>query len=124
MSDPHCVRLLVRNNKYSGIIVNGSGSIVIGNTCIGNNTGNSLSDAGIYIGTKTLRVRTNHVTASGYAGNRGGQRLHQQHHHQNSVSGNGANNYSIPAGQVFGPLITNTGFWIITNSNPWANFSF
>jgi hypothetical protein len=30
----------------------------------------------------------------------------------------------LPAGQIVGPLITNTVSGIITNSNPWANFSF
>jgi hypothetical protein len=41
---------------------------------------------------------------------------------KNSVSGNGANNYLTPGSQIVGPLITTTG--TITNSNPWANFSF
>jgi len=48
--------------------------------------------------------------------------LYEEHHHQNSVSGNGTNNYIIPSGQIVGPLITTTG--TITNLNPWANFSF
>jgi len=40
---------------------------------------------------------------------------------KNSAIGNG-NDYSITSGNIVGPLITVTG--IITNSNPWANFSF
>jgi hypothetical protein len=74
-----------------------------------------------------IRVEDNHVSASGYAGIRvdnGNSYYTNNIIIKNSVSGNGANNYSIPAGQVFGPLITNTVSGIITNSNPWANFSF
>ena len=100
-----------------GITVLGSGSEAIGNLCIGN------TDIGIEVGGSNNRLENNHVTASGHEGifvMSGANNIIIK----NSVSGNGANNYSIPAGQVFGPLITNTVSGIITNSNPWANFSF
>jgi hypothetical protein len=43
---------------------------------------------------------------------------------KNSVSGNGANNYLnlTPAFEAVGTLVNAAG--TVTNSNPWANFSF
>jgi len=113
-------------NKFSGINVNAPGSEVIGNTCNGNNTTTNSSAAGIYINDKNNRVEDNHVAASGYAGiqvyNYSGYTNNIII--KNSVIGNGANNYIVPNSQIVGPLITNTVSGIITNSNPWANFSF
>jgi parallel beta-helix repeat protein len=112
------------NNANSGIVIEGNGSKVIGNTCIGNNKATSGLVAGILLyGSNNSRVEDNHVTASGYAGI---QVINGTNNIviKNSVSGSGANNYIVPAGQVVGPLITNTVSGIITNSNPWANFSF
>jgi parallel beta-helix repeat protein len=113
------------NNYTSGIAVR-TGSEVIGNTCIGNNTANDTYNAGIYIYSKNNRVEGNHVTASGHAGivvdNTYGGDSTNNIIIKNSVSGNGANNCIIPAGNVVGPLITTTG--TITNLNPWANFSY
>jgi hypothetical protein len=115
----------VANNGGSGIYVTG-GSKVIGNTCIGNNTGAVSYEAGIYIVGTNNRVEDNNVTASGYAGIQVVNSSYATNNLiiKNSVSGNGANNYVLPAGQIVGPLITNTVSGIITNSNPWANFSF
>ena len=119
------------NNQYSGIFVQdlgGSGGKVIANTCIGNNKGNQLSAGGILIGNSNNRVEDNQVTANGYAGilvdKVGDSDCTKNIIIKNSVSGNGANNYVLPAGQIVGPIITNTVSGIITNSNPWANFSF
>jgi parallel beta-helix repeat protein len=113
------------NNNYDGIIVT-SGSVVIGNTCIGNNTANSSSFAAISIYGSNSRIEDNHVSASGYAGIMvyNDSTLTNNIIIKNSVFGSGANNYIIPVGQIVGPIITNTVSGIITNSNPWANFSF
>jgi parallel beta-helix repeat protein len=108
----------VGGNKYSGIFVNGSGSIVIGNTCIGNNTANFSGSAGIYIGNKNTRVEDNHVTASGYAGIQVGSGFTNNIIIKNSVSGNGVNNYDVPAGNDLGPVGT-----AATATSPWANIS-
>jgi hypothetical protein len=115
---------LVQYSGQSGIYVNLPGSQVVGNTCKGNNTANSASHAGIYVNDSNNRIENNFLhgnSASGsgilvngvYSGNL---------IVKNSVAGNGTNNYVVPGPQVVGPLITTTG--IITNSNPWANFSF
>ena len=117
---------VVYNNVNSGIYVMDLAAAVVGNTCLNNNTSISSSHAGICIINKNNRVEDNLVTGSGYAGI---QVINSSSYTnnviiKNSVSGNGANNYILPAGQVVGPLITNTVSGIITNSNPWANFSF
>jgi parallel beta-helix repeat protein len=117
---------IVRNNTYTGIYVDAPGSVVIGNTCIENNTANSTSGAGIYIFDSNNRVEDNHVTANGFGGAGGGISVYASYSGniiiKNSVSGYGANNYLTPGSQVVGPLITTTG--TISSSNPWANFSF
>jgi len=110
-------------NQQSGIYVYTDGCQITGNNCYHNNISANTSEAGIYIDNNYSRVEDNHVTGSGYAGiavsNSG---YINNIIIKNTVIGNGANNYIIPAGQIYGPLITTTG--IITNSNPWANFSF
>ena len=113
----------VVNNGLSGILVIGPGSEAIGNYCIGNNTANNADDAGICVLDANNRVEDNHVSASGYAGILV-QSVGNNIIIKNSVSGNGTKNYSGIAGNVVGPLITNTVSGIITNLNPWANFSF
>ena len=109
-------------NQQSGIYVYGSGSAVIGNTCNDNNTTASTSHAGIYINNKSNRMEDNLVMASGYAGISVSASYSGNIIIKNSVYGNGGNNYLTPGAQFVGPLITTTG--TITNSNPWANFSF
>jgi parallel beta-helix repeat protein len=111
------------NNGSSGILVIGPGSEAIGNYCIRNNTANNADDAGICVLDANNRVEDNHVSASGYAGILV-QSVGNNIIIKNSVSGNGTKNYSGIAGNVVGPIITNTVSGIITNSNPWANFSF
>jgi parallel beta-helix repeat protein len=113
---------LVANNYYEGILVSDPGSEVIGNNCIGNNTANVSSSAGIYIDASNNRVEDNHVTASGYAGISVNSSYSGNLIIKNSVFGNGGNDYLTPGSQVVGPFITTTG--TISSANPWANFSF
>ena len=96
------------------------GSEVIGNTCIGNGTGISING-------DDNRIEDNHVVASSSAGiSVPSESYYDNIIIKNSVSGNGANNYSGAGfssnGNVVGPFITAEG--TITSSNPWANFSF
>lgn len=114
-------------NGASGIYAGGNGngrSVVVGNTCIGNNTSGNTADAGIVVFNSNNRVEDNNVVGNGYAGiavsaAEGGV---NNVIIRNTVSGNGTNNYVVPGSQIVGPLITTAG--TITNSNPWANFSF
>ena len=117
---------LVSGNVQSGIYVYGSGTAVVGNTCLNNNTSISSSHAGICIINKNNRVEDNLVTGSGYAGI---QVINSSSYSnniivKNTVISSSVTNYSIPTGQIVGPLITNAVSGVITNSNPWANFSF
>lgn len=112
----------VQNNFDSGIYVLSSGSEIIGNTCIGNNTSGSTSDAGIYVDGGNNRIEDNHVSGSGYAGISVTNLFSGNIIVKNSVANDGPNNYLTPGNQIVGPLITTYG--TITNSNPWANFSF
>ena len=120
----------VNGNVESGIYVHGSGCLVVGNICTGNNTLNNSGYAGILVAGANNRIDENHVTGSGTSGN--GIQIFSAVGNtnnvviRNSVSGGGVNNYSFNnlTAQAIGPLITNTASGIITNSNPWANFSF
>ena len=113
---------VVQSNYLSGIFIDAPGSEVIGNTCIGNNSSASTNDAGIYVRDANNSIENNHVKGSGYAG----ISVYSLSNYTNNIIVKntviGTNNYVIPAGQIYGPLITTTG--AITNSNPWANFSF
>jgi|SRR5208283_2541869 len=108
----------------SGIYVYIQGCQITGNNCYNNNTSLNTSEAGIYIDDNNNRVEDNHVVGNGYAGIMVGSGFHNNIIVKNTVIGSSVTNYSIPAGQIVGPLITNTVSGIITNSNPWANFSF
>ena len=116
----------INGNGQNGIFVNGSGSLVVNNNCAGNNTANSASAAGISVWGSRNRVEGNHVTGSGPSGY--GIYVANSTSYtnniviQNSVEGGGANNYSYNNSQSVGPLINVSG--VITNSNPWANFSY
>lgn len=119
----------VNGNVHHGIWVAASDCLIIGNTCIGNNTANASGYAGIYVNFgSNNRIEGNHVTGSGSTGNgilivsNGG--VANNIVIRNTVVGGGANNYSFNSSQIVGPLITNSLSGIITNSNPWANFSF
>jgi len=116
----------VSGNFYYGIDVVGSCCFIKGNNCDGNDTAKSAGIGGIQINGANNRIEGNHVTGAsgngisilaiaGYTNNIVVQ---------NSVEGDGANDYSFNASQIVGPIITNTVSGIITNSNPWANFSF
>jgi parallel beta-helix repeat protein len=113
----------VSKNARDGIVVNGDDCQIIGNNCSSNNISGNVNDAGILIYHNNNRVEDNHVTANGNSGIwvfNGG-------YSNNIIVRNtviGTNNYNIPTGQISGPLITNTVSGVITNSNPWANFSF
>lgn len=117
---------LFKYNGGSGIYAGdlGNGSTIVGNICMGNNTSGNPSNAGIILFNSNNRVEDNNVVGNGYAGiavsaAEGGV---NNVIIRNTVSGNGTNNYVVPGNQIVGPLITTAG--TITNSNPWANFSF
>ena len=116
----------VGNSQKSGIYIYIGDCQITGNNCFNNNTGASTNEAGIYIDDNENRVEDNHVTYSGYAGimvsTEVGGPYSKNVIIKNTVTGDGANNYLTPGYQAVGPLITTYG--TITNSNPWANFSF
>ncbi|MDQ6631548.1 MAG: right-handed parallel beta-helix repeat-containing protein, partial [Verrucomicrobiota bacterium] len=110
---------LVQSSAVSGIFVFGPGSQIIGNTCIGNNTSLSASDAGIYINDSNNRIEGNHVTASGSAGIRVNDSFFTNNVViKNTVAGNGANNYLGTNFNDFGPIGT-----AAASTSPWANIS-
>ncbi len=120
---------LFSGNASFGVDINGSGSLVVGNDFVGNNTGNSSNGVGsIEVFGANNRIEANHVTGSGTAGN--GiyisiiGNVTNNIMVRNSVEGGGTNNYSFNLNQIVGPLVTNTVSGFITNSNPWANFSY
>lgn len=120
---------LSANNQGNGILLNfASGCLISGNTIAGNDGGKSANAAGICIVGSNNRIEGNHVTGTSAPGN--GILIFNNTSYtnniviRNSVEGGGTNNYSINASQIVGPLITNAVSGIITNANPWANFSF
>ncbi len=115
----------IENNVASGITVVGSGSEITGNTCMGNNISASTTDGGISVFSSNNRIEENHISTSGYAGiYLSGNPYTNTIVIKNSVSGNGANNYVnlTPTLEAVGTLVNVAG--TVTNSNPWANFSF
>ena len=113
-------------NGQNGVLANGSGSLIINNLFSGNNAANNTAAAGILILGARNRVEGNHVTGSGPAGT--GISISNGSSHTNNVVirntvAGGTNNFSYNSSQVVGPLITSAAEGIITNSNPWANFS-
>ncbi|MGO9002262.1 MAG: right-handed parallel beta-helix repeat-containing protein [Limisphaerales bacterium] len=114
----------VAYNLKSGIYVYIQGCQITGNNCYNNNTSLNTSEAGIYIDDNNNRVEDNHVVGNGYAGIMVGSGFHNNIIVKNTVISSSVTNYSIPTGQIVGPLITNAVSGVITNSNPWANFSF
>ncbi|MDB6020618.1 MAG: hypothetical protein JWQ04_475 [Pedosphaera sp.] len=119
---------LFSGNATAGVDVNGSGSLVFGNDFVGNNTTNSSVIGSLEAFGANNRIEANHVTGSGTAGYgifiSGIFGLTNNILIRNSVEGGGTNNYFFNTSQVVGPIVTNTVSGIITNSNPWANFSF
>jgi parallel beta-helix repeat protein len=107
---------VLEGNQCPGILMTGSDGEAIGNTCIGNNSGNTTG-GGIYASSANSRIEGNHVTGSGYAGinvdsGTGNVII------KNSVAGNGANNYLIATGNDLGPVGT-----AATSFSAWANIS-
>jgi len=117
----------ISGNGQNGVFVNGSGSLIINNLFGGNNAANNASGAGISIWGSRNRVEGNHVTGSGPAGYgiyiaNAPSSYTNNFVVRNTVAG-GVNNFSYNSSQLIGPLITIAPAGIITNSNPWANFS-
>jgi parallel beta-helix repeat protein len=105
------------NNALYGIIIN-SGEDMLVSGCTAYNNG-----FGIAINGARNRVEDNHIVI-GSGGGTGiyvdGTGYTNNLIIRNSVTG--GNNYAISGTQIIGPIVTTTG--TITNSNPWANFSF
>jgi parallel beta-helix repeat protein len=135
----------VNDNAFYGIECSGGGIIsgctannnLVGIQVIFNQFGNSPSDGllvskctannnnyGIYVQGARNRVEGNHLVNNGSYGLyvAGGSGYSNNIVIGNSAAGSGTANYSISGTQITGPIITATG--TITNSNPWANFSF
>ncbi|MBP7825524.1 MAG: right-handed parallel beta-helix repeat-containing protein [Verrucomicrobia bacterium] len=115
---------LVSGNQRDGIEVFGSHSLVANNNVTQNNLQAGPGNASISVIGSNNRIEGNHVVGAG-----GGFGIlcnfgsyTNNIFIKNSVIGNGANNYSITSGNIVGPFLNTTD--TITNSNPWANFSF
>lgn len=137
-TSPSTVTGCTANNNSDGIACGGSGVIsdctannnsVVGINLLGGHafavSGCTLSDNyyGIYVNPASAnnRIEGNHVVVgSGVFGILAGSTNNIVI--KNSVEGGGANNYGYGGTDIVGPIITAPG--IITNSNPWANFSF
>jgi len=116
------------SNIGDGIEVD-SGCIVIGNNCYAN--GSLGNGAGIHATEVRNRIEGNNVvnnTRGIYVNNTfaGGSLLIRNSASNNPQTGSpGASNYVFAAGQTFGPTNNLVGAGgVITNQNPWANFSF
>ena len=110
---------MVSGSPY-GIFMGGSGLLVVGNNLAGNTVG-------IYIVNGANQIEGNHVTGNGGYGIEIPSVFTGATNNiviRNTVRGSGANNYSFGSSQIVGPIISNAVSGIITNSNPWANFSF
>ncbi|HEU6449390.1 MAG TPA: right-handed parallel beta-helix repeat-containing protein [Verrucomicrobiae bacterium] len=136
------------HNYFSGIVCSGSGIIsdctANNNSSVGidvafNQFGSSSTDGclvsgctvnnnyfGIYIQGARNRIENNHAVNNSYGiyVYDGGGPYTNNIIVKNSVEGSGVANYTITGAQIVGPFITNTMSGIITNLNPWANFSF
>jgi parallel beta-helix repeat protein len=106
----------VENSLTTGIYADGRGCQIVGNTCLGNQS------SGIYIYDSNNRVENNHVTDSGGTGIELVSGYTNNIIVRNTVGSSGTNNYVTPGAQIVGPILTGAG--TITNSSPWANFSF
>jgi hypothetical protein len=113
----------IQNNSGAGIGVLGNGSVIMGNTLAGNNTANNANSGGIVVEGNNNRIEANQVTGSGstgygiafnFSGNVNNVII------RNTVSGNGANNYSTAggSGNDCGPVGT-----AATSTSPWANIA-
>jgi parallel beta-helix repeat protein len=118
----------VSGNSMGGIFVAGSDCLVLENRCSGNDAANLGGPVTISVAGSNNRIEGNHVSGTGAGGYGIGIIASASYTNniviRNSVAGSGALNYSFNASQIVGPLITNTVSGLITNSSPWANFSF
>jgi len=118
----------VQNNALSGICVDasvqGGGSEIIRNICNNNNTSDNGQHAGIRINVSGCRVEDNHVSFCWVAGIAVTNTLSGNIIVKNSVwdTISGVNYLTGSATQFIGPIITTQG--TITNTSPWANFSY
>jgi parallel beta-helix repeat protein len=114
----------VNGNQFDGIDVFGSGCLIEDNDVAGNNIAKSSPNTCLGISGSNNRVEGNHVTGNGagFGIQISAATSTNNIVVKNSVIGNGANNYSTVPGNIIGPFINVTG--TITNSNPWANFSY
>ncbi len=116
----------VAYNGQTGIRLSSGAVKVNHNTCIGNNTANDSSSAGIYITAGHNFIEDNLVVDNYNAGiwaNSGSANVIIKNNVSNYGIGGAGVNYSFNSSQVVGPLITTTASGIITTSTPWANFS-
>ncbi|MBU6410780.1 MAG: right-handed parallel beta-helix repeat-containing protein [Verrucomicrobia bacterium] len=114
----------VENSFGSGIYVASPGCRITGNNCLNNNSSASTNSAGIYVAGSNNRIENNHLTANLNAGIQVDPNGYTNNIIiKNTVAGDGTNDIVTSTNaQIVGPLIITTG--VITNSNPWANFSF
>ncbi len=109
------------NANNTGIYLNGSSCLILGNSCSGN--GNS-----IFVQGANNQIDGNHGIGSNPSAVgiwiNGGAAFTNNIVTRNFVMGYGLNDYALPTGQIAGPIITNAVSGLITNSNPWANFGF
>lgn len=113
-----------KDNAQNGIHCHILASTIRNNTCIGNNTGNSSSYAGIAIDTTAdySHVENNHIIANdvGTAGRGIWVSGYKSVITRNSVTGYGANNYVFVAGETIDAGPTGTA---AAATNPFANLS-
>ena len=119
---------IIGNHDF-GVYASGP-SLIVGNTCIKNNTNNVGTSGGIVIDELAgqCRIENNQLTGNGASGIQirtglFGSGANKNIVIKNTATGNGLNNYIVPGGNVFGPIANDSG-GTITNSSPWGNFSF
>jgi parallel beta-helix repeat protein len=112
----------VQNNGGTGILVDGNGSQIVGNTLFGNNAAFTSTSCGILLEGSNNRVEGNHITghASGYGIEYDFSNGTNNVIIKNSVVGNSPNNYSPGGGgnNDVGPIGT-----AASSTSPWANIS-
>jgi hypothetical protein len=115
----------VSSNYVVGIYVGGNNCTVLENLCDGNNATNGINNASISVNGSNNRIDGNHICGSGSTGSGIFVAVGTTNNIivRNSIIGSGSRSVSTAGFQIVGPLITNAASGIITNSNPWANFS-
>ncbi len=112
----------VNGNSLQGVYVAGSGCLIIGNNCIGNNTANVACGAGIFVAGSNNRIEGNHVTACGASGKGifilSSASFTNNIVIKNSVEGGGVNNYFIPVNNDAGPIGSASAL-----TSTWGNIS-